>query len=140
MGQKVKPERTGWRDLGLSKRHRLWGVALAATDLDFILCEASFTKPIALVEYKNEKAPAQHFNDHGIQRIKNLADMAKIPAFACRYATDYSWYRPVALNERAKVYLPDRCEMSEPDFVRFLYRLRGMQMPPEVFDNLGPRF
>ena len=35
----VRKERTGWRDEEISRRHRLWGVSCAATDIDFLLVE-----------------------------------------------------------------------------------------------------
>ena len=53
----VKKERSGWRDEGISRRHRLWGVSCSATDIDFLLVEYIYNTPKAIIEYKNEHAP-----------------------------------------------------------------------------------
>ena len=47
----VRNERTGWRDEGISRRHRLWGVTCAATDIDFLLVEQNYNTPRAIVEW-----------------------------------------------------------------------------------------
>ena len=52
----TRQERTGWRDEGISRRHRTWGVALTAVDLDFMLVEYTDGKATALIEYKSEHA------------------------------------------------------------------------------------
>ena len=52
----VRAERTGWRDQALSDRHREWGFNCPSVDLDFLMVEYNIGLPVALVEYKNERA------------------------------------------------------------------------------------
>jgi hypothetical protein len=49
---KVRRERTEWRDLELSKRHREWGLNCPAVDIDFLMVEYYYGKPVALIDYK----------------------------------------------------------------------------------------
>ena len=44
------------RDAWLSGRHRVWGSNVPAMDLDFILAEYDRCVPIALIDYKHERA------------------------------------------------------------------------------------
>lgn len=132
----VAPERTGWRDQNLSQRHRLWGLALPAIDLDFILIELDRAKPVALVEYKGELSQPQLPSHPSYVALCELGDGAKLPVFACRYAHDFSWFRVVPLNARAKVIVPRRRMMTERQYVTFMYNLRGVQPPESVLEML----
>jgi hypothetical protein len=49
MPPEVKKERSGWRDLELSGRHRRWGWDCPAVDLDFLFLEYDKGKAVALV-------------------------------------------------------------------------------------------
>jgi len=66
----------------------------------------------------------------------DLGNRAGVPVFACRYADDFSWWRVVALNGLAKGHLPKRTEMTEREWVTFLYRIRGYEPPESLFDGL----
>lgn len=138
----VKHERTGWRDEGLSKRHRLWGYDCPALDIDFLLVEFDTCKPKALVEYKNIHAPDQTANMPQYRTLVNLGNMAKIPVFSVRYSDDYSKYTVTALNDLAAntvpdgKYFPPRVRMSEVEYVSFLYKLRGRVIPDEIKNKL----
>lgn len=139
--QKVSPqiprqERTGWRDGHLSERHRKWGLACPAIDLDFILLEYDRGRPNALIEYKAEYAPAQFPTHPSYLALCNLGDRANIPVFAVRYAQDFSWWKVNPLNIVAKKVFPQKQHWTERQFVTFLYNIRGLQPPDEMFDWL----
>lgn len=129
----VRPERTGWRDLRLSERHRRWGWNCPAVDLDFLLLEYDRGKATAIIEFKHEKAPLQWPSQPSYRAIADLGDRAGIPVLACRYADDFSWWRPAPLNRAAKPLLTSRAKMTEHEWVAFLYSLRGYEMPAELF-------
>lgn len=129
--REVRNERTGWRDLALSRRHRTWGWDCPAVDLDFLFLEYDRGKAVALVEYKHERAEAQFASHPTYQALIDLGTRADVPVFACRYADDFSWFRVVPLNELARVYLPDPLIMTEPQWVTFLYRVRGYEPPAQ---------
>lgn len=133
----VKQERTGWRDQGLSERHRQWGWDCPAVDLDFLFLEYDRGKAVAIIEYKHENARPAYLSHPTYQAMIDLGNRASIPVFGVRYAADYSWYKITPLNPKAHEYLPERQEMDEAGWVAFLYRLRGYQVPRSVLENLG---
>lgn len=124
----VRQERTGWRDEGISQRHRLWGVTCAATDIDFLLVEYNYNTPRAIVEYKNEHAPPQKLSSSQYQVLRKLGDRAQIPVIAARYASDFSRFHVVPVNQNANDFLPKRIELTESEFVALLYRIRDVNL------------
>lgn len=132
----VKKERSGWRDLGLSDRHRRWGWDCPAVDLDFLFLEYDKGKAVALVEYKHERAAIQHAIHPTYQAMIDLGNRASIPVFACRYKNDYSEWIVTPLNGIARKFLSERKAMTEREWVSFLYEIRGYSVPKEVLDGL----
>tara|TARA_S200002703_G_C3786220_1_gene242399 strand:+ start:974 stop:1402 length:429 start_codon:yes stop_codon:yes gene_type:complete len=132
----VRPERTGWRDEELSARHRRWGWNCPAIDLDCLFLEYDKGLASALVEYKHERAQPQYASHPSFQALINLGDRAGLPVLACRYAGDFSWWRAVPLNGFAQVYLPERREMTEIEWVSLLYKIRGNEPPANLEHDL----
>lgn len=132
----VAPERTGWRDSHLSERHRKWGLAVPAIDLDFLLLEYDRGRPSALIEYKGEHAAAQFPTHPSYLALCRLGDRAEVPVFAVRYAQDFSWWKVNPLNFIAKKMFPQRQLLNERQFVTWLYNIRGIQPPEEIFEAL----
>tara|TARA_Y100000310_G_C20226652_1_gene598271 strand:- start:118 stop:537 length:420 start_codon:yes stop_codon:yes gene_type:complete len=133
--QKVRPERTGWRDLSLSERHRKWGWDCPAVDLDFLFLEYDKGQPVAIVEYKHERASPQYACHPTYQAMINLGTRADIPVFAARYKDDFSSWNIIPLNNIAKEWLPNRVVMNEREWVTFLYKLRGYIPPDDLFEG-----
>jgi len=129
----VKKERTGWRDLGLSQRHRKWGWDCPAVDLDFLFLEYDKGKAVALIEYKHEKAQPQFKTHPTYQALIDLGNRAGVPVLGARYAADYSWWRITPLNNIAKTMLPEQIIFTEKEWVTFLYKIRGYELPDNVF-------
>lgn len=132
----VRSERTGWRDEGLSRRHRRWGWDCPAVDLVFLMLEYDHGKASAIVEYKNEHAAPQYATHPTYQAMIDLGNRAMIPVIACRYTDDFSKWRVVPLNEFAKTFVPDRTEMTEKQWVKLLYKIRGYDVPDSVLDGI----
>jgi len=133
----VSQERTGWRDENLSRRHRCWGWDCPAVDLDFLLLEYDKGKASALVEYKHEQAAEQYVGHPTYQAMIDLGNRAGIPVIACRYSDDFSKWKVVPLNSAAKKYIPKRIELSEMEWIKLLYLIRGYQVPQDVLDGLS---
>lgn len=130
----VKQERSGWRDLALSQRHRRWGWDCPAVDLDFLFLEYDKGKAVALVEYKHERAAPQYRTHPTYQAMIDLGTRAQIPVIGCRYAQDFSWWRPRALNAIAKIWIQaEQSQITERDWVTLLYRIRGYEPPADLF-------
>lgn len=137
-GRDVRAERTGWRDLGLSERHRMWGWNCPAVDLDFLFLEYDRGKASAIVEYKHENARPMSVVHPTYLALRDLADRAQLPAFVVRYGGDYSWFAVSPINDRATEALGTENSkfMSEAQWVEFLYRLRGYAPPTNVLEKL----
>jgi len=132
----VAPERTGWRDMNLSERHRLWGWDCPAVDLDFLFLEYDKGRAVAIVEYKHERARPQMPLHPTYQAMTDLADRASIPFFGCRYKEDFSQFMVIPLNANAKSLLSEKTPMSEAGWVSFLYQVRGRKVPERVIESL----
>ena len=130
----VRSERTGWRDLGLSERHRRWGWDCPAVDLDFLFLEYDRGKATALVEYKHEAAAPQYPTHPTYQAMIDLGNRAGIPVFGVRYAGDFSWWRVTPLNALARGWVAKQELMTERAWVSLLYKIRGYELPAEVFE------
>jgi hypothetical protein len=136
MDKPVRPERSGWRDLELSKRHRRWGWDCPAVDLDFLFLEYDRGKAVALIEYKHERAAPQYASHPTYQAMIDLGTRAGIPVFACRYGDDFCQWRVIPLSDIARQILPERQEMTEREWVTFLYKLRGYTPSESLLDSL----
>lgn len=133
----VRPERTGWRDLELSARHRHWGWDCPAVDLDFLFLEYDKGKAVAIVEYKHERAAPQFASHPTYQAMIDLGNRAGIPVFAARYKADFSEWKITPLNSKAKEYLTGLTIYTEAEWVSFLYKLRGYIAPKELLEGLN---
>lgn len=131
----VRPERSGWRDLALSQRHRRWGWDCPAVDLDFLFLEYDRGLPVAIIEYKHERAPLQWPQHPTYLAIRELGTRAQVPVFGVRYADDFSWWRVSPLNALAKEWIETQAEMTERAYVAFLYQIRGRQVPEALFED-----
>jgi hypothetical protein len=138
------------RDAWLSGRHRVWGSNVPAMDLDFILAEYDRCVPIALIDYKHERATI-NLESANSRTLTALGDMAGIPAFIVRYGhsnqdgwwaevPEHStpWFQVIPLNSYAHTAgLPsndNNTKLSELVFVSWLYELRGRKIPQGIVD------
>ena len=137
--REVKKERTGWRDMGLSERHRHWGWDCPAVDLDFLFLEYDKGKAVALVEYKHERASRQKLSHPSMRAIAELATRAWLPFFGVRYKEDFSSWDVTAVNENALEVIPHRKQVfTERGYVLFLYKLRGRdKIPEDVLERIS---
>lgn len=129
-------ERTGWRDEEISRRHRLWGVACPAVDLDFVLLEYHHGKPCAIVEYKHVRAreidPTKS-NYRALVALANGYRNGAIPCFVARYnPVDWSFV-VTPLNQVAADHYRESAGlwMTEQQFVRSLLFLRKSVLAKE---------
>jgi hypothetical protein len=134
--QLVREERSHWRDMRLSERHRKWGFDCPAVDIDLLMLEYDHASPVALVEYKHELAASQNINHPSYQALIELGDRSGIPVFACRYKDDLKIFYIIPLNSISRNYLNRRVCMTEFEWVKFLYRLRGDVIPRDLFNQL----
>jgi len=132
----VRQERSGWRDMALSERHREWGFDCPMVDIDFLVVEYDSAKAKAIIEYKHELAKPANPKDASYRALRNLANKAQLPFFAVRYTEDFSNFLVVPLNKLAKSFLAKREDFDELDFVSFLYRLRGRSIPWQIREKL----
>jgi hypothetical protein len=134
----VRQESTGWRDAEISERHRAWGAACSAADLDLLLVEYSCGAPVAVVEYKHFKLIGQVDTRHATYRaLSELATRAAIPAFIAYYWPGTWAVRCDPLNHLAEEHTEPGRLLTERQFVTLLYRLRSRVVRDELLETLG---
>lgn len=132
-------ERTGWRDEGISKRHRRWGFNCPAVDLDFLMVEYNLGLPVGLVEYKHHQARTPDVRHATYRALTSLADgYAKdgkadpLPFLVAFYWPDVWAFRVTPVNEAARRAFSPSEVLSEYEYVRRLYRLRRLTLSKEL--------
>lgn len=133
----VRKERSGWRDQAISARHRQWGWDCPGVDLDWLFLEYDRGKAVAIVEYKHELAGSISLAHPTYQAMIDLSNRAELPCFVVRYADNFSWWLVTAMNAEAMQWAPKPRKMTEVEWVTFLYRLRGRELPQEVIAVIG---
>jgi hypothetical protein len=125
----VKQERTNWRCQAISARHREWGYNCPAVDLDFVVAEYNYGKPVALVEYKDIRHNPANTSSQTYSALKALADGysgGPLPFLIAVYDPDGWWFKVHPVNESARDHYRHCAEqaITEQRFVRSLYLLR----------------
>ncbi len=132
----VRQERTGWRDAMISQRHRMWGYNCPAVDLDFLVAEYNYGKPVAIIEYKDKRAQQPDITHPTYKALVALADGyigGPLPCLIATYCSERWWFRVSPLNEAARAHyghLGDKV-ITEQRFVRGLYLLRKKSLDAE---------
>jgi hypothetical protein len=101
--------------------------------LDFLFLEYDRGKAVALVEYKHERARPQFPSHPTYLAMRDLGTRAGVPVFGVRYADDFSWWKVSPLNILAKKWVAAQTKMNETEWVTLLYRIRGYEIPPDLF-------
>jgi hypothetical protein len=135
-GRQVRPERTGWRDLAMSLRHRAYGFDCPAVDIDFLMLEYDTGKPIAFIEHKKENAEIPEFGHPSFRAITYISDIVGIPFFLVVYRENFTEFMVRPINARAAHILPELVFLTEIKYVKFLYSLRNRPVPAEVIARL----
>lgn len=131
----VADERNDWRDSGLSQRHRQWGYDCPCLDVDGLVVEYDRAEPKALIEYKHlASAGAQGANRKALAR---LGDRAGVPFLVVRYRREPWQFWVTPANSVAMRASSSTHAMSERQFVSFLYRLGGRDLPADLAETLS---
>jgi hypothetical protein len=133
----------------------VWGSDVPAMDLDFILAEYDRCVPIALIDYKHERATI-NLQSANSRTLTALGDKASIPAYIVQYGHSHQsgwsdlwqevpkdsvpWFQIIPLNSYAHTAdLPSNANdtrLSELVFVSWLYELRGRKIPQGIVNLL----
>lgn len=131
---KVKKERTGWRDFEISKRHRKWGADCPSVDLDFVMLEFNYAKPVAIVEYKHNKTKeSPPFCAKRYKALKNLAngyEDHQLPFFIAVYWKNPWRFQVHPKNDAAESHYKHVAKeiISEKRFAKSLHLLRKEEL------------
>lgn len=139
----MREESTGWRDEEISKRHRLYGLNVPAVDVDFLLIEYDTGKPTAIIDYKTASSPLWDNERANKKVLGGLYDEdgQQLPFFIVRYdSTNWRFWlygrNTAAIAWLERLNCRDGQYLAEFDYVRFLYILRGREMPGlDLFAN-----
>ena len=137
MPEEVWTERITFNNEDIWQRLNRYGFYKNETVIGFLTFEHKDGKMIAIIEYKNEHAQTQYASHPTYRAMIDLGNRAGIPVIACRYSDDYSSYMAVPLNAKAREYIPNRTEYDERGWVKELYRMRGREVPEEVFSGMN---
>lgn len=148
--KEAKEEVSNERDLEFSNLHRKFGYYCPAVDIDFLLIEYISGVPVALIEYKHSGA-SYDINHVSFDAIRSLANASKIPAYIVEYSDNHLYYRVIALNEIGKekileLDLSDTMDKKDgdliscQDYVTFLYKLKGYEVPPQILEKIEKYF
>lgn len=133
-------ERTGWRDAELSARHRAYGFACPAADLDLLLVEYHVGAPVAIIEYKHHLAKPVDLAHPTYRALKALADgfsPRPLPFLVVRYWPDVWAYEPQPVNAEALKRFRPGWILTERQYVEALYELRDQVLCDEVLVRLN---
>jgi len=134
----VRPERTNWRDMELSNRHRRWGFNCPAVDLDFLMVEYNLGLPVALVDYKQFLAQMPNTRHPTYRAICALADREPpLPFLVVFYWPDVWAFRVYPVNETGHKQFKYGEELTEREYVTRLYRLRSLLVEQQILDRLN---
>lgn len=134
-------ERTGFRDLDLSLRHRQWGHNCPSVDIDFVLAEYDRGKTCAVVEYKHFRAERIGIAHKSIRPYVDLCEnrWEPIPLMIVRYWPDSWGFQVMPVNKIAHdIYgsMPgfdgQSVSLTERDYVSSLYQLRGRPLGHDI--------
>ena len=139
MNDGVRAERSGWRDMELSQRHRTWGFNCPCVDVDFLVVEYNSGLPVALVEYKNYRAQPPNLMHPTYRALKALAEIAKIPFVVVFYWPDVWAFRVTHVTGDCKGCLKVGEIVTERSFVTGLYRLRSFTISEHILAGLSNR-
>jgi len=117
-------------------------------DVDFLVVEYDKAKPKALIEYKHEKANIDFTNltclgmaPQSYEALNKLATSAGIPFFVVRYKETFSIWKITPMNKLGNIwcqYLKINNDLTERDYIDFLYLIRERELPVEVIEDLIP--
>ncbi len=136
----VAVERTGWRDEGISRRHRVWGFNCPAVDLDFLVAEYNLGLPVALVEYKHFKARQPVIEHPTYRALTALADgynQGPLPFIIAFYWPEIWAFRVSPINQVSKTNFREGEMLTEFDFVARLYQMRRLVLSQNLIGKLN---
>jgi hypothetical protein len=114
----------------------MWGYNCPAVDLDFLVAEYNYGKPVAIIEYKNKHAQPPDITHPTYKALVALADGyvgGALPCLIATYCSELWWFRVTPLNDAARAHyghLGDQA-IEEQRFVRGLYLLRKKTLNSE---------
>lgn len=120
----------------ISLRHRHWGFDCPMVDIDFLVIEYNHGRCAGIVEYKHTFAKVQLSGHPSYRALRVMADSLNVPFIGCRYSSDCLCYKATTLSREAtKLWRGPRL-FTEPEWVEFLYQMRGLRLP-DLFDAAG---
>lgn len=125
---------TGWRDGLLNVRHTYWGHEAPAVGMQFPMIEYDKGDPLAVISYqrRGEQLPSGREVSRTYEAFGRLHRETgeQLPFFTVQYDVRNWSYRVFSHNESARQFLDQGwTKMTEQQFARNLYRLRGRHAP-----------
>lgn len=110
---------------------------LPCVDLDMMLYQEDTSEPYVVIEYKHGNLKSVDLNDGKIRSIARLGDRASLPAFLTFYyligdkdlpGQSTNEFYIVPLNDLARAYTAEPRWVTERQYVRLIYKMKGLDM------------
>lgn len=152
--RQLKADGTLGYDPTIMDRHNRWGQHVPCTDFDWPVYEFGDGQCKALIEYKQDRIPPTVLKEKRVDAFFTINPAMPTLVVVYDNASDPWTIWIVKANKPAVQNLTDffgdlkpRCELwkwktkgvrlSEVDYVRWLWSLRGMSCPQAVIDDLN---
>lgn len=123
--QRVRSERTNWRDSNLEGVHNQYGYELACDNVEFLMAEYDMSTPVAVIDYRLKGRLTSGPSDAVLMLCSNREMI--IPYFICEYEViNYRLSNIVCFpcNVPAESIVDKNEMLTEKEFVKRLYRIR----------------
>ncbi len=134
--RQVRAESTGWRDKAMSERHRAWGFNCPAADLDLVMVEYNFGRPVGVIEFKHAGVDFPDLEHPTYRALTRLADASGLPFLLAFYWPSTWAFRVHPVNEHGTAHFRDGELLTEREFVQRLYKLRRLTVADELAGRL----
>ena len=153
MTYRTPSEKTGKRNLHYLLRHRIYGSYLKMYDLDCVEYHHLTKQPVCIIETKFGLQGDLDFNDDQFECHFNLAEKLEIPFVCLIYYPfgpdgklldaneDHSklshiQFRVMGVNSKGINWFPRPRSLTEVDWVKELYKLRGLSLNDSLTGSL----
>lgn len=129
----MRREETFERDMTFHVNRRRYGKNVPATDIDFL--EYDHHIPVLLWEAKSHRSKWKEGRRTSSMRAQwKLAQMAGIDYAVVEHTDDWSAIAVYTIGswEKQKPIIANEIHMSLPQFVKWLYIIRGREMPQVI--------
>lgn len=123
--QRVRSERTNWRDSNLERVHNQYGYELPCDNVEFLMAEYDMSTPVAAIDFRLKGRLTSGHSDAVLKLCSNRK--TEIPYFINEYEINNNIMSNIVCipcNDSADSIVDKNQILTEKEFVKMLYRIR----------------